>query len=198
MRHWVCTQLKCHEFWTSFNKFLIKLDRMLLTWEDCIYVYIAHLVNNKKSINTVKSYLSAIRLILKWDGIDLQEDKNLLSSLLTTCKLKNKSLFIRMAIRFKILKAVIDHTDKMLNRCGQEYLGMLLKAMFCTAYFGLLRVGEMVQSNDQIKLKNLNFAKNRERSRYCCNLQKPTPKATNHKTFQSLRFLSCPSTVRLH
>lgn len=75
---------------------------MPMTWEDRIYVYTAHLVDNKKSINTVKCYLSAIRQILKSDGVELHEDKELLSSLLTTCKIKNKSLFIRMPIKFKV------------------------------------------------------------------------------------------------
>lgn len=163
MRHRTSTRLKYHEIWTSFNKFLIKFDRMPATWEDRIYVYVAHLVDNKKSVNTVKSYLSAIRQILKSDGIDLQEDKNLFSSLLTTCKLRNKALHIRMPIRFKLLKAIIDHTDKNLNQSGQEYLGTLLKAMFATAYFGLLRVGEMVKSNHQIKMKNLHIGKNKRK-----------------------------------
>lgn len=163
MKHRQSTRSKYHEIWISFNKFLIRFDRMPITWEDRIYVYIAHLVNNKKSVNTVKSYLSAIRQILKSDGVELNEDKELLSSLLTTCKIKNKSLFIRMPIRFKLLKAIIDHTDIMLNKNGQTYLGNLLKAMFSAAYFGLLRVGEMVEGKHQIKRRNVNFAKNKKK-----------------------------------
>lgn len=163
MRHRVSTRLKYHEIWTTFNKFLIRFDRMPMTWEDRIYVYTAHLVDNKKSINTVKSYLSAIRQILKSDGVELHEDKDLLSSLLTTCKIKNKSLFIRMPIKFKLLKAIIDHTHIALNREGQYFLGALLKSMFSMAYFGLLRVGEMVKSQHQIKLRNVHFAKNKSK-----------------------------------
>lgn len=163
MKHRVSTRLKYHEIWTMFNKFLIRFDRMPMTWEDRIYVFIAHLVDNKKSVNTVKNYLSAIRQILKSDGVELHEDKELLSSLLTTCKLKNKSLQIRMPIKFKLLKSLIDHTHSMLNNSGQHYLGTLLKAMFSTAYFGLLRVGEMVKSNHQIKRKNVHFAKNKRK-----------------------------------
>lgn len=163
MKHKTSTRLKYHDIWISFNKFLLKFDRMPMMWEDRIYVYIAHLVDNKKSINTVKNYLSAIRQILKSDGIELHEDKDLLSSLLTTCKLRNKSLHIRMPIRFKLLKAILDHTQIMLNNAGQEYLGTLLKAMFSTAYFGMLRVGEMVKSQHQISIDNVHFAKNKEK-----------------------------------
>lgn len=179
MRHRKSTRLKYHDIW-SFNKFLIEFDRMPTTWEDRIYVYMAHLVDNKKSVNTVKSYLSAIRQILKSDGVELHEDKDLLSSLLTTCKMRNKSLFIRMPIRFKLLKAIIDHTDKLLQGAGQEYLCTLLKAMFSTAYFGLLRVGEMTKSNHQIKARNVHWAKNKEKitiilesSKTHSNLDKP-------------------------
>lgn len=163
MKHRISTRMKYHKIWTTFNKFLIKFDRMPLTWEDRIYVFIAHLVDNKKTINTVNTYLSAIRQILKSDGVELHEDKDLLSSLLTTCKIKNKSLFIRMPIRFKLLKAIINHTHSSLVDKGQEYLGKMLKAMFSIAYFGLLRVGEMVKSEHQIKLKNIHFAKNKEK-----------------------------------
>lgn len=164
MRHRRSTRLKYHIIWTAFNKFLIKFDRMPTTWEDRIYVFIAHLVNNKKPINTVKSYLSAIRQILKSDGIELQEDKELLSSLLTTCKMRNKSLFIRMPVRFKLLKAIIDHTEILLNEEGQSYLGSLLKAMFSTAYFGLLRIGEMTQSEHQLRVADIFSAKNKNKT----------------------------------
>lgn len=58
---------------------------------------------------------------------------------------------------------MIDHTHIMLNNTGQVYLGTLLKAMFSVAYFGLLRVGEMVQSAHQIKYKNVHFAKNKKK-----------------------------------
>lgn len=163
MRHRISTRLKYHEIWTTFNKFLIKFDRMPITWEDRIYVFIAHLVDNRKSVNTVKSYLSAIRQILKSDGVELHKDKELLSSLLTTCRIKNKSLRIRMPIRFKLLKAILDHTHKLFNEEGQHYLGTLLKAMFSVAYFGMLRVGEMVNGDHQVLRENLHFAKNKKK-----------------------------------
>lgn len=181
MRHRRSTRLKYHEIWTAFNKFLIKFDRMPMTWEDRIYVYIAHLVDNKKSVKTVKSYLSAIRQILKSDGVELHEDKDLLSSLLTTCKLRNKSLYIRMPIRFKLLKAILDHTDKTFRANGQIYLATLLKAMFSTAYFGMLRVGEMVHGSHQIKEKMFTSHKTNKRSRSCWSPQKRIPSKTNRK-----------------
>lgn len=163
MKHRVVTRLKYHSIWTSFNKFLIKFDRMPTTWEDRIYIWVAHLVDNRKSVSTVKSYLSAIRQILQSDGVELQEDKQLLSSLLTTCKLKNKKLFIRLLIRFKLLQRMLEHTDRIYGANGQEYLATLLKAMFTTAYFGLLRVGEMVKSQHQIKAINVHLAKNKNK-----------------------------------
>lgn len=163
MRHRANTRLQYHRIWTSFNKFLIKFDRMPATWEDRVYIWVAHLVDNRKSVATVKSYLSAIRQILSSDGVELNEDKALLSSLLTTCKLKNKSLFIRLPIRLKLLQRVIHHTDLLFKNCGQYYLATLLKAMFSTAYFGLLRVGELVQGDHQMKAENVHLARNKNK-----------------------------------
>lgn len=180
MQHRISTRLKYHSIWTAFNKFLIKFDRMPNTWEDRIYIFIAHLVDNKKQINTIKTYLSAIRQILLSDGVQLEEDKHLLSSLLKTSKLKNNSLFIRLPIRFGLLKLLLKTTDVIYGQKGQNYLRITLKAMFSMAYFGLLRVGELTNSPHQIKAENVHWTKNRtklvvllESSKTHTNTQKP-------------------------
>lgn len=161
MKHKSATRLKYHEIWIAFNKFLIKFDRMPATWEDRIYIYIAHLVDNRKQPATIKTYLSAIRQIMLSDGVELHEDKHLLSSLLKTSKLKNKSLYIRLPIKFKLLKLILRTTDRIYSQKGQDYLRKLLKAMFATAYFGLLRVGEMTHSKHQARADSIHWAKNK-------------------------------------
>lgn len=166
MRHSTATRLKYHDIWINFNKFLIKFDRMPATWEDRVYVYIAHLVDNRKQSSTIKTYLSAIRQILLSDGIELKEDKQLLSSMMKTSKMRNDKLFIRLPIKFNLLQLILKKVDSIYgdSGAGQAYLATLLKAMFSTAYFGMFRLGELAKGPHQIKARNFHLANNKNKA----------------------------------
>ena len=96
----IIEKLKCHchrdstkrtyyQVWKQFNLFINRLDKRPTNLEHSIILFIGHLVDQNKQSSTIKSYLSAIRAVLKIDGTKLNEDLFLVSSLTRACKLSN-------------------------------------------------------------------------------------------------------------
>lgn len=150
--------------WKAFNKFLIKFDRIPALWEDRILIYATHLVNHKKKLATVKSYLSAIQFMLFEDGVTLHENKLELGAILQACKAANAKLYIRMPIQFKLWNSLMRQASQYYEQeRGQLYLAKLIRAMMAASYFGLLRVGEITDSQHQIKARNVRYSKNKNK-----------------------------------
>lgn len=150
--------------WKALNKFLIKFDTIPETWEDRITLYITHLINAKKKSATVKSYLSAIRFILREDGVTLNEDKVELAALIKACKLQNDSLYIRLPIQYKLFRSIIRKMKNLLElQKGQTYLAKLLRAAFSMAYFGLMRVSELTAGEHQLRAADVRFSKSKQK-----------------------------------
>lgn len=148
--------------WVVFNRFIQQFDVMPDTWEERLHIYAAHLVDNKKQSSTVRTYITAIRQILRLADIEINEDKYLISSLVKACKLENDRLYIRMPIQLPLLKEVLRMThDYYFMEKGQEYLATMLKAMFVMAYFGLLRVSKLTSGEHMIRAPNVRYAKNK-------------------------------------
>ena len=62
--------------WRSFNNFLLKLEQIPNTWEQRVSFYATYLVEGMKVQScTLKSYVSAIKHILKCDGYEWSEHK---------------------------------------------------------------------------------------------------------------------------
>ena len=62
------TREKYYGIWRTFNQFFIKLDRKPDSWEERLVLFIRYLIQDKKKSSTVKSYISAIKSVLKEDG----------------------------------------------------------------------------------------------------------------------------------
>lgn len=153
--------------WKALNKFLIKFDTIPETWEDRIILYITHLINIKRKSATVKTYLSAIRYILREDGVCLDENKVKLAALIKACKLQNDRLYIRLPIQYKLFNSIIRKVNSYLNQQkGQEYLAKLLRAAFSMAYFGLMRVSELTAGEHQLKAADVDTPKKKVKSFY--------------------------------
>ena len=93
------TRLNYHEIWTLFNEFFIQLDQKPEKWSDLISLFETHLVQTKHQSPTIKSYCSAIRTILKQEGIHVEENAYILSSLVKACKMQNNVLFVCLPIQ---------------------------------------------------------------------------------------------------
>ena len=54
--------------WQSFNKFVMKLDNPPDSWEEKTILFCVNLIEEGKKSATIKSYVSAIKSMLKLDG----------------------------------------------------------------------------------------------------------------------------------
>ena len=67
----------------------MQLDVTPASWEEKIILFVGFLMEQNRQSATIKSYVSAIKAILREDGIILSEDTYLLTSLTKACRLKN-------------------------------------------------------------------------------------------------------------
>ena len=101
-----------HSVWKSFNRFYLRLDIKPKSWEDRLTLFIGYLVDQNKQSLTIKSYISAIKAVLKEDGFKISEDQFLIASLTKACKIKNDSLRVRFPIQRDVLRMILAQLDK--------------------------------------------------------------------------------------
>ena len=152
-----------YQIWKSFNQFFIKLDTKPKTWEERIVLYVGYLIANNRKSGTICSYLSGIRSVLKKDGVQLNEDKTLLSSLTKACKLKNDRVLTRLPIRKSLIELLIKKIPELYTRAPQPYLTSMYKAIFITAYYRLFRIGELTMSEHAVKGSDVHIGINKDK-----------------------------------
>ena len=150
--------------WRTFNQFFIRLDKKPDNWEDRIVFFVAYLIQDDKQSQTIRSYISAVKKVLRDDGIEINEDKMLLASLTKACKLKNDSVKTRLPIQKGMLRILLQTTaDYYDGHLQQPFLAKLYRAVFITAYFGLLRVGEICKGSHPILVNDVHVAENKKK-----------------------------------
>ena len=87
-----------YSIWKKFNNFILILDSVPTNWEHRVSLYGAYLVDNGMQSQTLKSYLSAIKKVLSYDGYDLKMDLVLLNTLTKACKIVNDTVNTRLPI----------------------------------------------------------------------------------------------------
>ena len=133
-----------YSIWKAFRKFYLRLDVKPKNWEDRLTLYIGYLIDQKRQSTTICSYFSAIKFVLREDGIRVHEDSFLVSSLTRACKLKNDTVHARLPIQEDMLMSLLCKVDSFyLFNKKQPFLALLYQMLFCTAYYGLFRVGEI-------------------------------------------------------
>ena len=155
------TKKNYRSVWKQFNSFFIQLDEKPDTWEDRIVLFVGYLVDKNKRSQTVRSYISAIKNVLKNDGVYVNEDKILLKSLTRACRLKNDKVCTRLPIQKDLLRILLTGTVAHFNNEGQQYLAVVYKTLFCTAYFGLFRIGELTTGDHPIRVTDVQIADNK-------------------------------------
>ena len=128
-------------------------------------LFVGYLVNNRKKSSTIKSYISAIKSVLRENNIKINEDKYLLSSLTKACKYKNDYVKTRLPIHKKLLNAILAQTKAHFKGLGQIYLSKLYTAMFAAGYYGLLRISELTSDvhNHPILAKDIQVGTNKKK-----------------------------------
>ena len=77
----VSTRQNYYAVWWQFNEFFIKLDTKPQSWEDRLVLFVGYLIGGNRKSTTIKSYISAIKKVLREDGVILNQDEYLLRSL---------------------------------------------------------------------------------------------------------------------
>ena len=151
-----------HRVWNSFNKFLIRLDNKPDNWEDRVLLFSAYLIQNGNQSGTVKSYVSAIKSVLKDGGYTWNENAVILGSLTRACRVVNDVVTNRFPIRIGLLELILFEVERLWE--GQQpYLEILYKAMLILGYYGLLRIGELAKSNHILKAKDIHVGINKQK-----------------------------------
>ena len=167
-------KLQCHRdstrknyyvVWKIFSKFYLRLDVKPKFWEDRLVLFVGYLADNQKQSSTIKSYISAIKHVLKEDGHMLNVNEFLMSSLTKACKLVNDTVARKLPIQKSLLKIFISRIGRHFSTAdnNQPYLSLLYRMLFSTTYFGLFRVGEVTAGDHPILAKDVHIAKNKEK-----------------------------------
>ena len=80
--------------------------------------------------------------------------------------MENDQVKIRLPIQKGLLEMLlfeIQRTFGGVNEAPQPYLEALYKAMFCLAYYGMLRVGEIAYGPHIIKAGNIHVGGNKDK-----------------------------------
>ena len=149
--------------WKLFNQFFLRLYYYPRMWEQCLVLVIGYLIQTKKQSSTVKSYISAIKAVLKINQIELTEDQYLISSLTKACRLKNDCIRTRLPIGRDLLSLLLQKMKKFYLNNGQVFLAILYQTLFSTAYFSLFRVGELTSGEHPVLAKDVQIAFNKKK-----------------------------------
>lgn len=133
-----------HKVWCNFNRFLLCFDDLPTSWEEKLVLYATFLADIGNASATVASYISAIRYVLKHDGVEINNNSCQLASIIRACKLHNDVVTVRMPIGFNLLNLILQEIDKDFCRKGQPYLSALYRAITVAGYYGMMRVSELV------------------------------------------------------
>ena len=133
-------------------------------WEERVALFVAYLVEFKNiQSSTLRSYVSAIKFTLKCDNYKWQEEKVWLHALFRSCKQTNDTVGSKFPIHFKLLEIILFEVERKFDQ--QPYLMILYKAIFSLAYYGLMRIGEIINSTQAIKAANIQIASNKNKIR---------------------------------
>ena len=113
---------------------------------------------------TLKSYFSAIKYILKQDGYEWNDKQVILDSLVKSCKIKNDQVKVRLPIKRALLEMLLGEIGRWFGMQNpQPYLEKMYKAMFCLAYYGMMRVGELTLSPHTLKAGHIHVGNNKDK-----------------------------------
>ena len=156
------TEHNYYKIWRLFNKFFIHLDKKPESWEQRLILYVTYLIELGRTSATIKSYISAIKAILKMEGIFLNSDVFIFTALVRACRSKNDFLQIRLPIQKLLLHLILDEVYNSFTKRSQIYLRKLYMAALIMRYYGMLRVGESTTRSHPKQAENALVANNKK------------------------------------
>ena len=118
-----------------------------------------YLVQRKTKSTKIRSYISAIKTILKEDKVELNENLSHINTLTRACKLMVDKVRTKLPIHKDVLRVILKHA--LIYFKDQPYLSVVYCTIFMTAYFSLFRIWELTHSNQAIKAVDVHIAENK-------------------------------------
>ena len=151
--------------WRKFNQFILRLDNVSGTsWEQKTILYGSYLVDQGVQSQTIKSYFSAIKHILRTDGYQWNDKLAMLDVITKSCRIINDQVKIRLPIRVNLLEQILFEVERYFDQ--QPYLESMYKAIFSIAYYGMMRIGEIAKSSEAghyTRAKDVHVARNKNK-----------------------------------
>ena len=124
-------------------------------------LFVGYLIDNKKQSSMVRSYVCAIKSVLRDHGIQVKEDQYLIASLIKACRIINDKVHARLPIKKGMLGVLLKSLNKLFS-C-QPFLRKLYRCLFSTAYFGLFWIGELTTGEHPVLAKDVQIAFNKRK-----------------------------------
>ena len=110
----------------------------------------------------IRSYLSAIKAVLKDDEYQWDDNKVILDSLIKGCRLINDKVKTRLPIHVKLLELMLFEIARIYGT--QPFLKILYQTILSMGYYGMFRISELVRGCEHfMRAHNVNVAHNREK-----------------------------------
>ena len=147
--------------WCNFNNFLLRLEGKdkNASWEQKTVLFGTYLVDQGAQSQTVTSYFSAIKYILKTDGYPWNDSKAMLDVITKSCRIINDQVKIRLPIRVALLEQILFETECYFG--SQPYLECMYKGIFSIAYYGLMRISEIAKGTHPVLAKDVHIGMNK-------------------------------------
>ena len=155
-----------YSIWKQFNKFMVKLDVWPRDWEHCVALYCTYLVNEGRQSNTINSYISTIKAILRADKYKWNDQLGQLNVITWACKYTNDAIRTRLPIMKGFLEVILFKLQRHYgDQNPQPFLESLYRSLFLLAYYGMMRVGELTMdsNNYTLKAKDLFIGRNKNK-----------------------------------
>ena len=149
--------------WKSFSDFFLRLDDKPCTWDQHLTLFIGYLIDQHRKSTTIKRYISAIKSVLWDDGIEINDNQMLWTSLTRACRIHNDTIQTKFPIKRGLLNMLVTSLDKFYQLNQQPYLVHMYKVLLCMAYFGLFRIGELTSSEHIVKAKDVHIGLNKKK-----------------------------------
>ena len=185
-RYMSSTKKNYYAIWKLFNQFFLKLDVKPNSWEDRLTLFVAYLIESNKKSTTIKCDISAIKGVLQDVNVALNEDKLLLSSMTSACRIHKDTINNKLPIKKGLLSLLIHLLEEFFVDNPQIYLTKLYSTMFCTAYYGMFRIGEIAASQHIIKAKDVHVRMNKNKLMFVLHTSKTHNRSNKHKSLKLL------------
>lgn len=137
------TYQRAWSLYRDFAQHFLSADALTLPLSsNSVALFIAHLSAKQFAPSTISTYISALSYVYKLQGFVDPAKTFLILKLLSAIKSRARP-DVRLPITLPVLRHLVDALE---HTASSLYHRTLFKAMFFTAFYGFLRIGEMASN----------------------------------------------------